>query len=88
MRMLNPGQTSPSLLFRQDLIDRFHHMHPNLMQEREMAYGFHRRKIIDPQVISVKWEEKKYSGVVFGRDKKTRKEGNDFTSGSFLNFEP
>lgn len=59
MRMLTPGQASPSLFFPQDLIDRFHHMQLNLMQEREMAYGFHPRKIIDPQVISVKWEEKK-----------------------------
>jgi len=30
----------------------------NLIQECERAYGFHPRKIIDPQVISVKWEEK------------------------------
>lgn len=59
MRMLTPGQASPSLLFPQDLIDRFHHMQLNLMQEHEMAYGFHPTKIIDPQVISVKWEEKK-----------------------------
>lgn len=28
------------------------------MQEREIAYGFHPRKIINPQVISVKWQEK------------------------------
>lgn len=89
MRTLSPGQASPSLLFPQDLIDRFHHMQLNLMQEHEMAYGFHPSKIIDPQVISVKCEEKKkHGGVVFGRDKKRKKEGNDFTSGSFLNFEP
>lgn len=75
MRTLTPGQASLSLLFPQDLIDRFHHTQLNLMQEHEMAYGFHPRKIIDPQVISVKWEEKKYSGVGFGRDKKGRRRG-------------
>lgn len=58
-------------------------MQLNLMQECERAYGFDPRKIIEPQVISVKWEEKKYSGAAFGRDNKRRKEGNDFTSGSF-----
>lgn len=29
------------------------------MQEHEIAYGFHPRKIINPQVISVKWHQKK-----------------------------
>lgn len=53
-----PGFTLPSLLFPQDLIDRFHHTQLNFMQEREIAYGFHPRKIINPQVISVKWQEK------------------------------
>lgn len=63
--MLTPSQASPSLLFPQDLIDRFHHMQLNLMQEHEMAYGFHPRKIIDTRVISVKWEEKRYGMIVF-----------------------
>lgn len=35
------------------------------MQECERAYGFDPRKIIEPQVISVKWKEKKYSGVAY-----------------------
>lgn len=50
------------------------------MQEHETAYGFHPRKIINPQVISVKWQEKKYSEVVFGRDKRRRKQENYVTS--------
>lgn len=28
------------------------------MQEHEIAYGFHPGKIINPQVILVKWQEK------------------------------
>lgn len=91
MRTLTPGQASPSLPslpFLLDLIDQFHHMQLNLMQEHEIAYGFHPRKIINPQVISVKWQEKKIYWSWFWKGQERRKQGNDVTSGGFLNFEP
>lgn len=54
MRTLSPGKISPFVLSPHDLIDQFHHLQLNCTQERKVAYGFHPRKIIDPQVISVK----------------------------------
>lgn len=75
MRTLSPGQALPSLLFPQDLIDRFHHMQLNLMQEHEIAYGFHPSKIIDPQVISVKCEEKSMVGLFLEGTRKGRRKG-------------
>lgn len=75
MRTLSPGQVLPSLLFPQDLIDRFHHMQLNLMQEHEIAYGFHPSKIIDPQVISVKCEGKSILGLFLEGTRKGRRKG-------------